>query len=102
MRREHAQPARAAPEGTFAKLQGACGLCPRAFAAKRRTQLRVWPIGPDPTWLWGPESRDQLLLVVAGVLAGGVVRLDRGGVREAAARVDAEVVAEERAVRADA
>src|SRR5215468_4603358 len=37
MRRAHAQPARAARKKTFAQQQGARGLGPRAFSAKRRT-----------------------------------------------------------------
>ena len=44
MRREHAKHARAARKRTAADRQGARGLCPRAFPAKRRTQ----EVGPDP------------------------------------------------------
>src|SRR6266700_1614167 len=48
------------------------------------------------------DLRDQLLLVVSGVLARGVERLDRCRVGEAAARVDAEVVPDEACRVADA
>ncbi len=48
MRREHAQHARAARKRTVANHQGACGLCPRAFPAKRRTQIGVDPEGVGP------------------------------------------------------
>src|SRR6266516_2559744 len=49
-----------------------------------------------------PELRHQLLLVVPGILPRRVVRLDGCRVREAAARVDTEVVADEAPGRADA
>ena len=39
MRREHAKHARAAQKRTAANQPRARGLCPRAFPAKRRTQL---------------------------------------------------------------
>src|SRR5690242_5613769 len=51
MRSAHAKPARAARKRTVATQQGARGLSPRAFSAKRRTQsgkAKAFPESVEP------------------------------------------------------
>ncbi len=85
-------------EGYAAGLFGVFAGATRYTDKEERGRSR--PLGA--LGLGRPDLRDELLLVVAGVLARGVERLDGRGVRETAARVDAEVVADEARRIADA
>src|SRR5207253_11092831 len=63
-------------------------------AAPIRARRNTSSSGGSPG-LRRPDPGDQLLLVIAGVLAGRVVGLDRRRVGKPAAGVDTEVVADE-------
>src|SRR5438046_5061912 len=76
---------------------------PNRVAEEHSLDLTVDEDAPsDHVGLRCPNLRDQLLLVVAGILARGAEGLDRGGVGESPARVDPEVVADEARGIADA